>query len=171
MFRSIICFIFFLCFFSYLLLPQYFPNFHPLYFAPYLGLAFYQLPKQRVLTHALLIGFFCDLSSSYLFGIHTTLYVTTSALTYRTQRILLKDNIFSLPIINVIFSLLFVLLSYPVLTFFNPQLQWSLSLFALNVKYITISTLAYSTAIYLLPCIITRGMSKLIAFLRILICY
>ncbi|WP_201457147.1 rod shape-determining protein MreD [Chlamydia sp. 17-3921] len=159
-----------LCYLSFLFLPQHFPKFLPLFFAPYLVRKFWELPKERVLLRAFLIGIFCDISSSYLFGIHTLLYVGASIFSYRLQKIFLKDRLFSLSLTNTLFSLIFSSLAYPLLAFFNHRFSWSLSTTLLDIKNAILIDFPYGMLIYLLPCTISLGICKIKVF-RGLLCY
>ncbi|WP_348664162.1 rod shape-determining protein MreD [Chlamydia vaughanii] len=156
---------------SFFICPQLYPDLRPIFFSPYLVANFYRLPKEEVLIHALLIGIFCDLGSSYLFGIHTFLYVATSAILHGMQKIFLKDKWLSVPIINIVFSLIFSYLSYPTLAFFNHTITWSTSSLLLDAKHTFMVGFTYSVIIYLLPCTITQGIRKMRVFLRSRSCY
>lgn len=152
------------------LFPQIYPDIKPIFFASYLVCCFYRLSKEKVLVRALILGIFCDITSSYLFGVHAFLYVITSALLYKIHKIFLKDKWLSLPIITVIFSLMFTYLSYPTLAFFNYTMTWSLSSLAIDAKHTIVIGFIYSVITYVLPCMITRSVLKIINLLRNLLC-
>ncbi|CAG9046658.1 rod shape-determining protein MreD [Chlamydia abortus] len=161
----------FLAILSFLLCPQYTPHLCPVFFGPYLVANFYRLPKEKVLIHALIIGLFCDIASSYLFGIHAFLYVITSALLHKMHTIFLKDRWLSIPMIHSMFALVFSCFSYPTLAFFNYKILWNFSSLLLDVKYAFTIDFLYSGIIYLLPCTITQGILKMRGFLRSRSCY
>ncbi|WP_117274762.1 rod shape-determining protein MreD [Chlamydia poikilotherma] len=156
---------------SFFICPQYYPDLCPIFFAPYLVANFYRLPKEEILIHALILGLFCDIGSSYLFGIHTFLYITTSALLHKMHKIFLNDRWLSIPLINSIFVLVFSYFSYPTLAFFNHKINWSLHSLLLDAKHAFTIDFIYSGIIYLLPCIITQGIRNMRGFLRSRSCY
>ncbi|WP_041468090.1 rod shape-determining protein MreD [Chlamydia felis] len=156
---------------SFFICSQYSPDLRPIFFSPYLVASFYRLSKERVLVHALVIGLFCDIGSSYLFGIHTFLYVITAALLYRMHTIFLKDKWLSIPLINSVFALLFSYFSYPTLAFFNHKINCSLYSLLLDAKHAFTIDFIYSGIIYLLPCILTQGIQETRGYLRSRSCY
>ncbi|AGW37930.1 hypothetical protein CPE1_0434 [Chlamydia pecorum PV3056/3] len=159
-----------LCFLSFLFLPQYLPEFLPLFFTPYIVRLFWGISKKQVLIWAFFVGLFCDISSSYIFGIHTLLYVSSAACTYGLKRFFLKDKFFSLPLVSAIFSFVFSSLAYPSLAIFTHRYCWDASLILLDIRHAILIDFPYSTLIYLLPFLISLGSCK-IKKLRGLSCY
>ncbi|EPP35639.1 rod shape-determining MreD family protein [Chlamydia ibidis] len=117
--------------------------------------------------YAFFLGLFSDISSSHLFGMHAFLYVITSLILYRTQKIFLKDKWLSLLIINVLFSLTFYCISYPTLLFFNYTMNWTCSSFASIIRRLIFVNSMYSLVIYVLPHSIWIITSKFLTKLRL----
>ncbi|EPP36820.1 hypothetical protein BOKEGFJH_00247 [Chlamydia avium] len=161
----------YLSIFNFFLFPQLYPDFKPIFFAPYLVASFYKLSKEKVLVHALILGIFCDTASSYIFGVHAFLYVITSAILYKTHKIFLKEKWLSLPIITSIYSVIFVYLSYPTLAFFNYTMTWSLASLVSEAKHTVVVGFIYSIITYILPSMITRSILKITTLLKKLLCY
>ncbi|AHK63126.1 rod shape-determining protein MreD [Chlamydia avium] len=161
----------YLSIFNFFLFPQLYPDFKPIFFAPYLVASFYKLSKEKVLVHALILGIFCDTASSYIFGVHAFLYVITSAILYKTHKIFLKEKWLSLPIITSIYSVIFVYLSYPTLAFFNYTMTWSLASLVSDAKHTVVVGFIYSIITYILPSMITRSILKITTLLKKLLCY
>lgn len=160
-----------LSFLSFCTLPHLSPEWRPIFFAPYLVANFYQNSRERVAIQALYLGIFCDIGSSYPLGTHAFLYTLTSFLLYRTHTIFLKDKWLSIPIIVIFFSWVFVFLSYPTLAFFNYPIHMNMRTCLSDIKQSVLMNFIHSVLIYLLPCIITRGILRIRNLFRSRSCY
>lgn len=90
---------------SYLVIPFLFPFFPLLYFAPCLIIAYYKKSLFFCLWLSLAIGILNDLFSSSLFGLNACNYCLVTFLLYRQTRHFFEDNVSTLFIMTLFFSL------------------------------------------------------------------
>lgn len=155
---------------SHFIYTQYWLILRPIFFAPFLTQSFYHYTREQILVFAFFLGLFSDCSSSYFFGIHTFLYVIVSFLLYKAN-LLFKEHWLVLTLLNVIFSIAFVLLSYPILSLFHYNLSWNASSLLLDIKHIMYVDGLYSGAMYLMFYCIIPGLIKIKNYLRRSSCY
>lgn len=146
--------------------PSYLPNFHPIFFAPYLIFNFYRFSKENIVLKSIFLGILCDLLSSFVFGIHSILYFLTTILLYKTHRIFLKDKLLSIPIMTFLYSGIFHLISYFIIPFFNYPFFFDKFVFKRILVTIIKFDFPYVLCIYVIPCIIIKTVYQLYFLIR-----
>ena len=92
--------------------PALLPQWHLLFFAPFLVIASYQKSFSTCLWFAFFCGLFLDLLSSNIYlGLHACCFGLTIAILYPQRRHFFADSISTLPILTFYFSLLSTLIS------------------------------------------------------------
>lgn len=135
-----------------LALPVFLPQFHLMYFAPFLVASFYRNSKIQSLWLAVFCGFMIDLFSAQTrLGFYALTYFFTVELLYAQQRHFFEDRLSTLPIMTFLFTLLSTLIQVSLLYVFDTGIilsgEWMRNDLILNPLYDAI----YAVLAFTLP--------------------
>ncbi len=150
---------------SLLFLQTIYPNFKPLFFAPYLCYRFYTTSFLSILMHCLLCGIISDIFSSLSFGIYTIGYCFSGIICYKLRFFFFEDKFLSLACLSSIFSITFSLISYFIFPILNYKTLWSFKLLIKDISACYTDAL-FSLFIFTLPSTILKKIFKIFQLAR-----
>lgn len=143
------------------LLPLFFPYWHPLYFAPFLALCFYSYSLAGCLWWSLICGFVVDLfSAETRLGICAMNYCATTLFLYRYQFHFFEDRLSTLPTISFSFTLLSTLIQIGIFTVISKPFSLSWEWLFTDLLIIPLQVALYSVLAFTLPFMIMNAIKR-----------
>lgn len=140
----------------------FFSQYHLLFFAPYLVLTLYKYSRFAALWRAICCGMVIDsLSSSPFFGLTSLNYCLVSWLLYGQTRNFFEDNLSTLPLMTLFYSVLSTLTSAILYLFFFQPLTLTLNWVVTDLMCMPLFDSLFALII-LLPFQITSRLHKVI---------
>ncbi len=126
--RKTLLFLFFLAFIPFLLSPALLPKLRLTFWAPFIVFCYYRFPLIICLWISLACGLSIDLiSSTHSFGMHMLAYSVTTGLLYGRKKFFFEDEITTIPLLTIFFSLAWTVIQASLVHLFGGNLGISLA--------------------------------------------